>query len=243
MKPANDIVYFVKFAPHNEELRYSLRTVVKNFRPFNQIVFYGSSPLELFPDWMVNLEQKQPTKWQNVRWMMEKACQDDNLTEDFWLFNDDFFVMNRVDTTKQPQLYEGALQERIEQVEKRWGRRTQYTERLRHLLKTLQDAGIENPLNYAVHKPMLINRKKMAKILAEHPDEPMIRALYGNLANVGGVDEPDIKVAGQFLRPDVIGKTFISTDDYAFEMAEVGTYIKERFTAPSPTRTRNGLPR
>lgn len=220
-----DIVYFVKNAPHNEELRYSLRSIEKNF-PHATVWIYGFCPYELNTDRIVNVEQMEPTKWQNTRKLMAAACANDDITPDFWLFNDDFFIMKPI--TELPPLYDGDIIAHIEEIKARHGGTgTAYTRQLEHLVKTLKKAGYGTK-NYAIHKPMLINRVKMRETLEKYPDEPMLRALYGNMHNIGGEPAKDCKIAAH-LRPNTKDEAIISTDDYAFANLDTGDYIRAQF--------------
>lgn len=88
-----DIVYFVKETPTNDELTYSVRSLV-NF-PHNEVWFYGGCPSNLKPDHHVHVKQDQPTKWANIFKMFKMACLNNEITKNFWLFNDDFFVMKK----------------------------------------------------------------------------------------------------------------------------------------------------
>lgn len=220
-----DIVYFVKNAPHNEELRYSLRSIEKNF-PHATVWIYGFCPYELNTDRIVNVEQMEPAKWQNTRKLMAAACANDDITPDFWLFNDDFFIMKPI--TELPPLYDGDIITHIEEIKARHGGAgTAYTRQLEHLVKTLKKAGYGTK-NYAIHKPMLINRAKMRETLEKYPDEPMLRALYGNMHNIGGQPAKDCKIAAH-LRPNTKDEAIISTDDYAFANLDTGDYIRAQF--------------
>lgn len=220
-----DIVYFVKNAPHNEELRYSLRSIEKNF-PHATVWIYGFCPYELNTDRIVNVEQMEPTKWQNTRKLMAAACANDDITPDFWLFNDDFFIMKPI--TELPPLYDGDLITHIEEIKARHGgTATTYARQLEHLVKTLKKAGYGTK-NYAIHKPMLINRAKMRETLKKYPDEPMLRALYGNMHNIGGEPAKDCKIAAH-LRPNTKDEAIISTDGYAFVNLDTGDYIRAQF--------------
>lgn len=229
-----DVVYFLKNTPTNEELRYSLRSIVQNWQ-FRNVVFYGGCPNGIKPDRYVVDPQTAITKWQKVRNMLRRACDDEYLSEDFWLFNDDFFVLKPMPETMPPQ-YNGTIYQHIVHVEGRHGNAaTDYTLRLRNLVKTLEKAG-KPCLNYAVHKPMLINRKKMAEVLDLFPDEPMSRALYGNYWEIGGEDKRDMKVV--LLNYSKMGKVeneweFLSSQDSSFNCGEVGRFIKKKFNKPS----------
>lgn len=232
----SDIVYLLKNGP-NEELRYSLRSVEKNF-PHGRIIFVGGRPQDITPDIYIEVEQDSPTKWANTRRNLMMAAQDTRVSEDFWLFNDDFFIMADYDKTQAE--FDGELMHHIEEVEMRHGMlQSRYTKLLRHLHKTLTDAGIENPKNYAVHRPMLVNKAKALRTLQDFPDEPMFRALYGNINRIGGHQIKDCKFT-PWLKPNTRGATVISTEDASFRTGNIGKKIREAFPEPSKWERNNG---
>ena len=93
----HDIVYILKEDTPTDELRYSIRSVCENF-PYNRIWFVGGKPNGITPDIYLHHVQKGETPWQKSTSSVYRVCQDKRLTEDFWLFNDDFFVMHKIDT-------------------------------------------------------------------------------------------------------------------------------------------------
>ena len=215
-----DIVYFLRDGK-NEELRYSLRSVEENFA-YKRVWFAGGKPSGIEPDCYMPIKQDAPSKWENVRNMLIEVCKNDEITKDFWLFNDDFFVLEPCDDSL-PQSYFGLLEDHI--IRCRFS--GEYVDRLRHLLETLKEAGLST-LNYSVHKPILVNRKKALEVLEKFPDEPMFRVLYGNYAKIGGVDEPDYKIrkTGENLK---MGNRFVSTEDGSFLHGIVGRQLRDRF--------------
>lgn len=227
-----DIVYFVKDSAKNEELKYSLRSVEQNLK-YRNVVFYGGCPEDLRPDRHYARNQTEPSKWERVRGSLRAACLNDELTEDFWLFNDDFFILKPMSEDMPPQ-YNGELHRHIEKVKARHGGRDMdWTRRLQHLCETLEAAG-KGTLNYAVHKPILINRKKALEVLDKFPDEPMFRALYGNYWGIGGESKHDMKVLVMDYDVDKIKDwEFVSTQDDSFERGTVGKYIKDKFDKKS----------
>lgn len=230
-----DIVYVVKNTSKNEELRYSLRSLEENWQNRGKVWFYGGRPTGIVPDGWARFAQREGTKWKNVRKMVLHACDDDYLTEDIWLFNDDFFILRPVDGNKDYVQYDGTLYDRIIELDSRLIGRSLYSTQLKHLVKTLSDAGCEC-LNYAVHVPIKINRKKMKEVLERFPDEPMLRALYGNYWKIGGVNKPDVKVRGEdsaAMEDIVQNSDFVSTEDDIFKHGEIGQYLRDRFTTPS----------
>ena len=215
-----DIVYFVKDTPTNEELRYSVRSLA-NF-PHGKVWFYGGCPDGLKPDYHVYVKQDQPTKWDNIFNMYKMVCYNEDISEDFWLFNDDFFIMKKV--KHGPNYYEGDLYKRVVTLEDAHGGITPYSQQLRYTLQELEGMGCETK-NYALHVPMLMNREK-GKELCNIISGPMIRCVYGNYFNVGGNDHRDVKID----RLDRIAKDteYLSTNDKSFR-GMVGEQIRATF--------------
>ena len=84
-----DAVYIYKSNGSDEELRYSLRSVEKNF-PCKRVVICGSKPRGIAPDIQMELAQFGATKWERARYTIERIAKNEDLTEKVWLFNDDF---------------------------------------------------------------------------------------------------------------------------------------------------------
>ena len=216
----NDIVYFVKESRENEELRYSLRTL-KNF-PHRKVFFYGGCPDGLLPDQHIHIRQNQPTKWQNVQMMLKLACNNPHITANFWLFNDDFFVMQKV--TNPKNYYHGDIYKHIVQLEDKYGEVTAYSAQLRKMAQELEALGCTTK-DYALHVPILINKDKMLEMF-NVTDCPMFRSLYGNYSNIGGSEMLDVKITSK--EKLYKGGIYLSTDDNSFAGA-VGNQIKEMF--------------
>ena len=223
----HDVVYFLKPEGLNNELRYSLRSLEHNL-PHRKVWFYGGQPGELIPDGRAPLIQTGRTRYDRVRNMVKAACENEEITENFWLFNDDFFILRPMEIV--PPWYSGTLQDRVHDIETRRGR-SAYAQKLCETIETLIAAGLPQR-NYAVHVPMLINKDKMLRTLERFPECPMFRALYGNANEIGGVDLPDVKIH----RPDVpIAKeaALVSTSDASFINGIVGKQIREMFPEKS----------
>ena len=216
-----DIVYFVKDTPDNEELRYSLRSL-SNFH-HKKVCFYGGCPKGLKPDIHFEFKQDGKTKWDNVGKMLRSACNNDAITKNFWLFNDDFFIMNKV--LHPVNYFSGDLYKRIVQLEDKHGGITDYSSELRKMCQELEALGCGSK-NYAVHYPMLINRQKALELL-NTTDCPMFRSLYGNYANVKAEWTNDCKIISK--DKEWKGSDYLSTEDKAFADGIVGKQIRERF--------------
>ena len=216
-----DVVYFVKDTDTNEELKYSVRSLV-NF-PHKRVWFYGGCPKELKPTYHVKVEQDQPTKWENIFKMFKMACSNKQITPNFWLFNDDFFVMKPVE--KGPCYFEGDLYKRVVTLEDKHNGITPYSQQLRFTLQELEGMGCTT-LNYAVHTPMLINKKKGLE-LCNIIDGPMIRCAYGNYFKIGGTNHKDVKI-DSITKPYKEAE-YLSTNDKSFAYGIVGQQIRNKF--------------
>lgn len=217
----NDIVYFVRECTSNEELRYSLRSL-KNF-PHRYVWIYGGCPDYIKPDFYVHVDQSEHNKWLNVNKMLRMACSNSKITKSFWLFNDDFFVMQPVE--KPTNHYHGDLYKRIVQLEDKFGNITEYSQLLRDCCKELESLGAST-LNYTLHTPMLFNRSK-AKQLFKVSDFHGFRSLYANYFKIGGTDIKDNKITS--LDKKYVSGTYLSTHENSFANGEVGKQIREMF--------------
>lgn len=224
-----DVVYIVKEDPNNEELRYSIRSVEENF-PVRYIWIFGYCP-----KWLNNViyvpVKQDGDKWSNSKKLFETIANASFLPDQFVLFNDDFFVMEKVDSPEHH--YNGLLIDRVNELEEKFKNTSPlYVSQLRQVYDRLQELGIKDPKNYALHTPMSFFRPEMKKSLELTKDLPMsLRSFYANYFNVGGVECPDCKVfrLGEY---NVEGP-YLSTDDRTFRLGRVGRDIRAKFNKPS----------
>ena len=223
-----DVVYFVKDMWINEELRYSLRSVSENLR-CGRVWFYGGCPGGLRPDIHVEVRQTGATKWDRVNNMIRQACQNDEITEDFYLFNDDFFIMQSMEVIEP--FYNGDLRTRVARIEKKHKGPSAYSKALKRTTRVLEKDGF-GILNYALHIPLPVNRKKALETLDRFVGCPMFRSLYGNMWSIGGIDRADVKCSA-VGNPFNEEADFLSTADDSFARGLVGSFIRNRFPEKS----------
>lgn len=225
-----DIVYFVKDCSEDEELRYSLRSVEKNF-PHGKVWFFGGCPKGLCPDVHVPIEQTQSSKYLRVRDMIKAAIDTEELSDNFWLFNDDFFAMSKL-SYLLPTI-DGSLDRKVHRIEKKYSGETAYTHRIRNTIYALREMGCDI-LSYEMHIPMEINKDAARKVLNVFTDDVAFRSAYGNYYNLAKAIHPDIKIVDveQECDPD-IHNVFLSTSDKSFKRGKVGKMIRSTFNVPS----------
>ncbi len=181
-----NFVYICKDG-ENEELRYSIRSVVKNTNDPKIWVVGGK------PDWYVgnhiSVLQNQH-KYQNALNNLRAACASEEIPEDFILMNDDFYITNKINEIK---IYNnGLLEDQINQYHS-VGVRSTYLNRLGKTYAYLQRRNITNPISYELHVPMPMKKSKLITILEENYST-LWRSKYGNMFNIGGETVKDVKI-------------------------------------------------
>ena len=186
-----DIVYVVREGEENETLRHSLRSL-KNLK-HGKVFISGYCP-----KWVKNViplkrEQKSQSDLENSTANLLQALDNDKLSDDFVLMNDDFFIMEPIE--ELPIQHQGLLDDKIANyLETRplqaWS-----------LIKTrdeLRRLGVDSLLlkSYELHTPFVYNKKKLKELFdkVELPNFAVrSRTLYGNYYHIGGEQTYDVK--------------------------------------------------
>lgn len=148
-----------------------------------------------------------------LKWALENL----DITDDFYLFNDDFFVMKPVDSI--PVYNRGMLSKQILEAKD--------TPYLKYLLQTMNYIG-SHALSYELHLPMLMNSEKLAVLIDKlveiipYGKVPLIRSCYGNIYAVGGAYHHDVKHITEFE-----GETYLSSSEKSFA-GSMGKYIRSK---------------
>ena len=221
-----DVVYVLKPDIEPDELRYSLRSVEKNF-PCRKVWFVGSKPKGFKPDGMLKHTQTGNNKWNLIKSSMWEVIRCDEITDDFFWFNDDFFIMKPCDTENFINFVDGTLERRIQELHSESGMNP-YT---RTLFKAQQELiSMHYPeMNYDVHLPMLFN-KKLAENSINKCSSPQMRSIYGNINHIEYIVHPDVKVYDFESVPDY---DYLSTNEKTFAEGKVGEHIRAVFDKPS----------
>lgn len=225
----NDIVYILRNDIINiSELIYSLRSL-DNFQ-HGRVIFAGGIPETLKPDRALEIKQQGATKWERATFTIKKVCEDKDISKSFYLFNDDFFILQKTATI--PTIYNGTIADRIENYKKQnGGQISDYFRRLEQTAEELTRRGLSS-YNYAVHVPMLIDKEKALEVFDVFDGLPMFRSLYGNYWNIGGKNRADVKISTIDELPSD-NADFVSTSDESFKRGAIGRYIRTTFKTKS----------
>lgn len=220
-----DVVYILKKNTDPQELIYSLRSL-KNF-PHRKVWFVGGQPDGLYPDGRIAHEQTGVTKWERVRSSLIKITECDEITDDFYLFNDDFFVM-KPQSGEFVNLTDGTLEKKIKTINRKYIQ-SNYAHQLERLRAVLLFEGVD-AMSFALHVPFKVNKEKTRALLKEH-NTPMFRSLYGNIYNERYIYHKDVKINDVVTAPDEEAD-YLSTNANSFINGKAGEYIRAQFTEP-----------
>jgi hypothetical protein len=207
-----DCVYLCRNG-NNEELRYSIRSVEKNLPHANIWVIGGKPPW--YTGNFIKVSQDL-SKYRNAVANLEALIESQDISEDFILMNDDFFVLKPVEAVQS--FHKGYLFDSVEE-RKDLQIANPYINMMEATLDRLIKNGIENPLDYEVHVPMVMTKSGLKNVLRFGS---LWRSMYGNTYNVGGTQMVDVKVHNpgplesrsyDYINNDT---TYLSSDDESF---------------------------
>lgn len=227
VKKSPDIVYVVRSGDENEELRYSLRSLQQV--PHGTVHIAGYAPSFLNGNLNRIPVAQHPNKFRSAELNLLAAIESSDVSDPFWLFNDDFFLMKKMRSI--PHLHRGDLQKVIDHyTERHSGDYLQGLIAARDLLRSL---GIEDPLLcYEMHSPMLVHKQKMADAieLRGKQNRYMLRTVYGNLIRQKARESADVKVYRNAAADESYKQwPMLSTSDVLFRYSHAGRYIREQY--------------
>jgi len=233
-----DLVYICREG-ENEELRYSIRSAVKNI-PHNKIWVVGGKP-----DWYIgpHISVKQlETKYTNVGNNQIAAFSSELISEDIVLMNDDFFVIRPIDKIKT--YHNGPMIDTIKSF-RRSGINSSYVRKLDYTRRVLRKKfGIQNALSYELHVPMPATKSSMREVIKLGVAS---RSAYGNIYGVGGEAMRDVKFyTGEIMQHknyteilnyagnvEDLEYPYLSSSDASFPIL-LEKILKDLFPDPSP---------
>jgi hypothetical protein len=220
-----DFVYTCRDG-ENEELRYSIRSVLNSF-PDATIWVAGGKPSWYIGNY-INIDQVSNGHTNQLANFMA-VCNSDKIPDNFILMNDDFFIINKINNIEY--FYSGLLQDKVDLYLDLVGDNS-YVRRLMQTLSRLHKYGIAHPLDYEMHIPFPVEKDKF-KVVLEKDSRFNWRSIYGNVFKVGGEQIEDVKVyeTGNLTKKSFDYQNnksdFLSTLDSSFNKIE--QRLKELF--------------
>ena len=219
-----DIVYIYKQDLNDsEELKFSIRSVVQNW-DYRKIWIIGDCPqwLDKNKIGVLGYNRHFGNKYQDVNNKLLEACDCLDISDNFWFFNDDFFIMKKINSEKYKVYSDGTLENKLLSVTIKNPTDKAYIEGFEDLLEEFP-----NGISYETHTPMLFNKKQLKELLIKYPQSPCRRSLYGNYYGVEAETRKDCKIyklTEKFNQKEPI----LSTTNIAF-FGNSGKIIKSMF--------------
>lgn len=216
-------VYLCRRGP-NEELRYSIRSVIKNF-PDAKILVVGEPPSWYTGDTL--FVRQSLTKYSNVSNNLKEIAISDLVEDNFIIMNDDFYFLS----DSYGYYYEGSLQDKYNTYRDINGP-SSYNKKILDTISKLKRLGYSDPVSYELHIPFPVEKSKLAEITRY--TNILWRSVYGNVFDVGGEKSLDVKVYSgnhmSFKSYDYMSGSspFLSTNDSSFKEVE-RNFLKDSF--------------
>lgn len=209
-----DVVY-VNRDGENPELRYSLRSL-KNV-DHGTVWVFGGAPVWLNQDRVAFRGRAQErTSYSSTRAHLKAACLSPNVSDPFQLWNDDFFAMHPLGAV--PLYHRGTLDAALEKFA---SVKTPWAKSLRETAQLIENAGVEEPMFYDVHLPLVVHKAEMLAALGwakeARADAVHVRTLYGNLVGESGTLHIDPKMMNR--RDPFPTGAWLSSGDNTFRYA------------------------
>ncbi len=231
-----DVIYPYRRSGDGSELKFSLRSL-RNV-PHDNVWVVGEQERWFSKEVRFIRRQQSSSKWQNARENIIAAAKHPDISEDFILMNDDFFVMSPI--PKVPTLHRGPIDDFVE-ARKKAGKVSGYVMGLVETKALLEWAGCTDTLySYSLHVPFVFNKTKLLTSLdylrsirpAAMPNCFHLRTWYGNYWQIGGTQMRDVKINS--YKTSVPDGPFLSTDNASFTTRSV---VRERIVSTFPDRS------
>jgi hypothetical protein len=229
-----DVVYIVKAGESNEPLRHSLRSLAHV--PHGRVWIVGYRPKWVSPDVGYIPTMQRGPKHANTWGNFVAAAAHPDISADFLLFNDDFFITRPIDEV--PRLHRGTFEDMLGFYTRL--RLTSHRQKALVTRRALALAGRLAAHSYELHIPMHLHRPALADAVGWlerarglRGYDVMKRSFVGNWAGTGGTEARDVKVMGGTDGMPDGGLPFVSTSPQSWT-GLAGGYLRRLLAEQCP---------
>lgn len=179
----------------NNELRFCLRSIEKNLRGYRNIWIVG-----FMPKWMRNLKhipfKEYHPKANNIHDKIKAACQHPEVSDEFIMFNDDYFLTCETQATTYPYFY--SRDAMIEVME-----RPKADPYRRLVVDTINETGMKE--YFDIHCPMRIKKSVFLSMPYNRNYEGgiLVKSSYAKHAVVQGTPTHDAIIRTKMTREQI----------------------------------------
>ncbi len=227
-----DILYVLTYSNwNNNELKYSLRSLEKFGKNIGKIYICGYKPNFINYNSVIHVpfEEKKDC-CRNTRDKIFHVCKNIDISENFVLFNDDFYLLEELDLNNIPKYSKGIIEHKSES----------YFEKMLLLTEYFLKENKKTNFDYEVHIPCEFNKSILLNDIYkiyEQWEKPKpeyslsLRSLYFNWINAVPTIIRDNKIAKDYPSIDKVLniKNFLSTCDNIQECKYLIKYLENNF--------------
>lgn len=219
-----DLVYVYKRQGDGRELRYSLRSACQNL-DFDRVHIVGDCPSFVR---RVNripyTPQPAENRYDNSFGKTLRAARSKDVSEDFILMNDDFFILKPFQTI--PYLFMQQIGRWVEA----YPHRGEYYEKARRTLALTRPRAKV----FEVHFPFVYNSSRLLALVERYnlPCGIMPRTLYAHEYSIQGVRSRDYKARTVAEIAEFSTKPFMSTTNNVALTREFAATLERQFPEP-----------
>lgn len=219
-----------KHSPYNNlELRYCLRAIEKHLTNYRNVYIIGECP-----SWLQNIIHIPASDTSsheiNIMRKILVACNEESISEQFILFNDDHFLIDDVDAEQYPYYYYDDLNRKVVG--------SMYRESCNNTRTILQQNNFDIKY-FDIHCPIIYNKFAFKHCMESYNWDVrsgyVLKSLYCNTFKIVGEEMKDCKIKCEMdmfsLQVELMGRHVFSVGDLGFQSAE--KYLKQEFDKPS----------
>lgn len=208
------------------ELKFALRSIEKNLTGWTNLILVGHRPV-----WYKGESVYAPNDGSRKEFTIYSkflvACDLDNVTDNFVMWNDDIYLLKPLDVANIDDWYDGYLKDSIN-----GNHGSRYKEKIKKTLQIIPDT-----LNYNIHAPCIYNKEKFRKVFYHRTDEILIQSFYfSQCGSLRSKEMKDFKI-NQLLSKEAIkelikDRMFLSTSTNGMKKPMI-ELLHELFPEPS----------
>ncbi len=222
-------------APGREELRYSIRSAVENFRfPYRHVVIAGDAP-----DWFGGVRiplEPDPDKWRNQAKSLSAYLNYPGAADEVIVMNDDIYVTEPI--AGPLPIYRNkarASEWNIDHATHGWGC---WTCAVKACAEWMSNKAGEDIHLYECHVPLRFSVPRLRDLINEYPDgrQFMVGEAFA-IAGIGGPGEhagnAKVKAADSLDDKQALPMPYLSGNPDSWA-GDLGDYIRSEYPTPSP---------
>lgn len=178
---------------HNNEIRFSLRSLEKHLKNFRNVYIIGESHPILENVIHIPFQDNTTISDTNIMRKMAAICMREDVSENFLMVHDDHYLLSDFDAPTFPYFYHREIIEFLKIRDP-----DSYHRRVSNTLEYLKSKDLPTKF-FDIHTPIIFNKKKFLNVVVENgpdwtpPNMYVLKSVYANSLKLEGEVLPDQK--------------------------------------------------